>query len=120
MFSFLAGIVFLGVSIFMSGLVGSIFASTGVYALLGSLLVVVTLIGGGLYYLIRVRHSFVIIIYIRAATAALSFANFPTSVIEKALSPERIKLEGKLGVDAEILAKEIGALILDIKKGINQ
>jgi hypothetical protein len=34
------------------------------------------------------------------------------------LKPTQLRIEGKPGPDAELLAKEIGAIILDIQRGI--
>lgn len=72
----------------------------------------------GIYYIVKKRTSFAIVTNIKAATGALSFYSYPKNILEKGLSPERLELEAAPGPDASIMAKELGALILNMRKAI--
>ena len=63
-------------------------------------------------------------LYIKSVTGAMTLHNYPSAgggvsgKIEGLLKPGELKIEGKPGPDAELLAKEIGAIILDIQRGV--
>jgi hypothetical protein len=78
----------------------------------------------GIYLLLKERTTFVITLYIKSVTGAMTLHNYPSSEggvsgkVAGLLKPAQLKIEGKPGPDAELLAKEIGAIILDIQRGI--
>jgi hypothetical protein len=62
-------------------------------------------------------------ILVKSVTDAISLNNYPTAggisgMLGGLLAPSRLQVEGKPGPDAEMMAKEIGALILDIQRGV--
>ncbi len=74
------------------------------------------LIALGIYYIVRIGSSFAIVINIQAATGALSFYSYKKDTWHAAPKPERIELDGTPGPDAIIMSKELGALILNMRK----
>ena len=69
----------------------------------------------GIYYISKERTSFSIVVNIKAATGALSFNSYPKNILERGLVPARLELEAGPGPDAKIMAKDLGALILNIR-----
>jgi hypothetical protein len=104
------GIVLLLVGFFLSlwPLINSLYLPT--------LLIALPLLAIGIYYVIKKRTTFSIIIHIKAATGSLFFNNYPQNVLEKKLNPGMIRFEAKPGPDANVVAKELGALILNMQK----
>jgi len=85
-------------------------------ALIGSLLLIPIVMG--IYLMIKQRVTFIIIFYIKSVTGAMTLHNYPQSGrLEGLLKPDQLKIDGKPGPDAKLMAKEIGALILDIQRG---
>lgn len=78
----------------------------------------------GIYLLLKERTTFVITLYIKSVTGAMTLHNYPSAEggvsgkVAGLLKPAELKIEGKPGPDAELLAREIGAIILDIQRGI--
>jgi len=77
----------------------------------------------GIYLIFKERTTFVVTLYVKSVTDAISLNNYPTGggisgMLGGLLAPSILKVEGKPGPDAEIMAKEIGALILDIQRGV--
>ena len=109
-----AGIIFLITSIILS--------SNMMFAPL--LPISIFIIGLGIYLIRKTRYTFVVDLYVRAASGAISLTNFGanSSTVDKIfgrfLNPSQIRLEGTPGPDAELMAKEIGATLLDIQRGI--
>lgn len=68
----------------------------------------------------KTETSFAIIINIRAATGAFTFSTYPHSILEKGLSPEKLDLEAYPGPDMDLMARELGALILNMRKIIRE
>jgi len=86
-------------------------------AIFGTLLAIPVIVG--VYLVFKERFTFVITMYVKSVTGAISLHNYPRpGRLEGLLSPDQLKIEGKPGPDAEIMTKEIGALILDIQRGI--
>jgi len=63
----------------------------------------------------KTKYSFSIIINIKAATGALTFYSTPKGLLERTLKPEDLKLKVKQGPDLGLMAKELGALILNLR-----
>lgn len=93
----------------------SLWASVN-FLYLPTLFIALPLLAIGIYYVIKKRTTFSIIINIKAATGSLFFNNYPQNVLEKKLNPGTIRFEAKPGPDANIVAKELGALILNMQK----
>ena len=66
----------------------------------------------------KTEHSFAIIINVKAATGAFTFSTYPHSILEKGLNPENLEMESSPGPDMGLMARELGALILNIRKHI--
>ena len=66
----------------------------------------------------KTEHSFAIIINVRASTGAFTFYTHSHSLIKKGLNPEKIELEAQPGPQLDKMARELGALILNIRKRI--
>jgi hypothetical protein len=64
----------------------------------------------------KTKYSFSIIINIKAATGALTFYSTPKGFLERRLKPEDLNLKVKQGPDLGLMAKELGALILNMRK----
>jgi hypothetical protein len=63
----------------------------------------------------KTKYSFSIIINIKAATGALTFYSTPKGFLGRILKPEDLKLKVKQGPDLGLMAKELGALILNMR-----
>ena len=124
-----AGITLLSVGIIL--LITSIISSSNffmmmIFAPLITILfpISIFIIGLGIYLIIRTRYTFVVDLYVRTASGAISLTNFGANsstadkIFGRFLSPSQIRLEGTPGPDAELMAKEIGATLLDIQRGI--
>jgi hypothetical protein len=78
----------------------------------------------GIYLVLKERTTFVITLYIKSVTGAMTLHNYPSAEggvsgkLSGLLKPAQLKIEGKPGPDADLLAREIGAIILDIQRGI--
>jgi len=72
----------------------------------------------GVYLLVKERFTFIVTLYIKSVTGAISLHNYNGGFLAGLLKPSPLKIEGTPGPDAEIMAKEVGALILDIQRGI--
>ncbi len=70
-------------------------------------------VGTAVYYS---KDSFAVVINIRAATGALSFYSYPRNILEKRLEPERLEMKTAPGPDMVNMSKELGALILNMRK----
>lgn len=80
------------------------------------IVVIVPMLVIGIYYVIKKRTTFSVIINIKAATGSLYFNSYPRNILEKGLNPGRIEFHARPGPDASLLAKELGALILNMQK----
>lgn len=107
-----------GIGLFLMGLFGTIVLPLLNPLFLSLLLITLPMLASGIYYIVKKRTSFAIVTNIRAATGALSFYSYPKNILEKGLSPERLELEATPGPDASVMAKELGALILNMRKAI--
>jgi hypothetical protein len=107
----------LGIGLLLLGLFGTIVLPSYNSLFLPILLITLPMLTGGVYYIVKKRTSFAIITNIKAATGALSFYSYPKNILEKELSPEKLELEAVPGPDATLMARELGALILNIRKG---
>ena len=67
----------------------------------------------------KTEKAFAIIINIKATTGAFTFSTYPHSILEQGLSPERLELETQPGPDMDSMARELGALIINIHKKLN-
>ncbi len=63
----------------------------------------------------KTKYSFKIIINIKAATGALAFNSSPRGFLERWLEPEELDLKVNSGPDLGMMAKELGALILNMR-----
>lgn len=77
-------------------------------------------IGIGIYFLVKERHTFVVVLLVKSVSDAIALHNYPIGMMEQLLKPPAFKIEGKPGPDAEKMAKEVGALILDIQAGVRE
>lgn len=64
----------------------------------------------------KTKFSFSIIINIKSATGALTFYSSPKGFLEKRLQPEELNMKVNEGPDLGLMAKELGALILNMRK----
>ncbi len=64
----------------------------------------------------KTKFSFSIIINIKAATGALTFYSSPKGFLERRLQPEEMHMKVNEGPDLGLMAKELGALILNMRK----
>jgi hypothetical protein len=77
----------------------------------------------GVYLIVKERFTFIVTLFIKSVTGAISLHNYPlpnqgiSGFFAGLLKPSGLKIEGRPGPDAEIMAKEVGALILDIQRG---
>ena len=62
--------------------------------------------------------SFAIIINVKASTGAFTFSTYPHSILEQGLSPEHLELESHPGPDMDLMARELGALIINIHQNV--
>lgn len=107
-----------GTGLFLVGLFGTIILPLLNPFFLSILLITLPMMAIGIYYIVKKRTSFAIVTNIKAATGALYFYSYPKNILEKGLSPEKLELEAAPGPDASVMAKELGALILNLQKGL--
>ena len=109
----------LGAFLLVIGILGLallIFGGAPIYFVpIGALLFIAIIFG--IYLLVKESVIFGVILYVKSVTDAISLHNYPTGAVNKLIRPAQLRLEGKPGPDAEELAKEIGAYILDIQQG---
>src|ERR1051326_8124408 len=105
----------LGIGLLLVGLFGSVWPLIN-FSFLPILLITLPMLAIGIYYVIKKRTTFSIIVHIKAATGSLFFNSYPKNILEKALNPGKIEFNARPGPDASLLAKELGALILNMQK----
>jgi hypothetical protein len=66
----------------------------------------------------KTESLFAIVINIKAATGAFTFYTYPHSILEKALNAKKLDLESAAGPDMVLMSKELGALILNMRKNV--
>ncbi len=80
------------------------------------LIISVPLLAIGLYYIVTIRHSFVVIINIKAATGALTFYSYSKDAVQRGIDPDKLELNAVPVPEAKIMAQELGALILNMQE----
>lgn len=70
----------------------------------------------GLYFIRTKRHSFSIIINIKAATGALTFYSYSQEAVQRGLDPNKVELNARPGPEADVMGQELGALILTMQE----
>jgi uncharacterized protein YacL len=80
------------------------------------LIIPLLILAVGIYYLVTKRQSFSIIINIKAATGALTFYSYSEEAVQKGIDPNKLELNAVPGPDSNIMAQELGALILNMQE----
>ena len=71
----------------------------------------------GIFFIKKIKTTFIIVIHSKSITDSLAFHNLSSNALVKGMQESgiRIKLDGTPGPDAELMANEIGVIILDIQ-----
>ena len=70
----------------------------------------------GIYYIFKSRYTFIVTLYIRSVTGAISLHNYPLSGNNSLPKHSHLELDADPGPDAKLLAEELGAYILNIQR----
>jgi hypothetical protein len=85
-------------------------------SILIGLIIPLLMLAIGFYYIVTKRDSFVVIINIKAATGALTFYSYSEEAVNRGIDPNKLELNAVPGPDSNIMAEELGALILNMQE----
>ena len=111
-------LLIIGIAIFISGILISFQGNRSGPEFLIFLGIGVPMIVIGIYSIVKTKTTFIMLIHSKSITESLAIHNLSTNLFERRLEQSglNLKFSATPGPDAQVMAGEIGVVILDIQK----